>query len=281
MSQPKREQTPPAEVSFRVYLGSEMHYYQHHIGDFIKATARLSDSQTMAYLRLLWMYYDSEKPLKPDTKILAFQIGASQEDTQLLLDSYFVLCDNGWHQTRCDKEIEEYRSLLSKKSNAGKASAEQRKNRRLTDDEQVLNTSDTDVQLTNNQEPITNNHKPNSRGTKGSRLSADWVLPSDWRDWAKAERPDLALDSIADQFRDYWVAKTGTGATKLDWSATWRNWVRNQKQVFKPADMAKITVPSSPDRDPALVKLDLDRKTVVPPNPEILAKIKEVIGKKA
>jgi len=134
-----------------------MHYYQHHIGDFIKATSRLSDSQTMAYLRLLWMYYDSEKPLKPDVKVLAFQIGASQEDTELLLESYFVLCDSGWHQKRCDIEISEYRELLNKKSNAGKASAEQRKNRRLTGVEQVLNTSSTDEQLTNNQEPITNN----------------------------------------------------------------------------------------------------------------------------
>jgi uncharacterized protein YdaU (DUF1376 family) len=137
-----------------------MHYYPHHIGDFIKATARLSDSQAMAYLRLLWMYYDSEKPLKPDTKILAFQIGASQEDTQLLLDSYFVLCDVGWTQTRCDKEIQEYRDLLTKKSTAGKASAEQRRNKRLTDVEQVLNGRSTDVQLTNNQEPITNNQEP-------------------------------------------------------------------------------------------------------------------------
>jgi uncharacterized protein YdaU (DUF1376 family) len=48
-----------------------MHYYQHHIGDFIKATARLTDGQAMAYLRLLWMYYDTEKPLKPEIKILA------------------------------------------------------------------------------------------------------------------------------------------------------------------------------------------------------------------
>jgi uncharacterized protein YdaU (DUF1376 family) len=46
----------------------KMHYYQHHIGDFIKATSRLTDGQAMAYLRLLWMYYDTEKPLKPDTK---------------------------------------------------------------------------------------------------------------------------------------------------------------------------------------------------------------------
>jgi uncharacterized protein YdaU (DUF1376 family) len=134
-----------------------MHYYQHHIGDFIKATARLSDTQSMAYLRLLWMYYDSEKPLKPDAKILAFQIGASVEETQLLLESFFWLAENGWHHTRCDQEIAEYRSFLDKKSNAGKASAERRKNIRSTSVEQVLDSSVTDEQLTTNHKPLTNN----------------------------------------------------------------------------------------------------------------------------
>jgi uncharacterized protein YdaU (DUF1376 family) len=135
-----------------------MHYYQHHIGDFIKATARLSDSQTMAYLRLLWMYYDSEKPLKPDTKILAFQIGATVEETELLLESFFWLSDSGWHHTRCDQEIKDYHAFLEKKSTAGRASAERRKNNSATGVEQVLNSSPTDVQLTTNHKPITNNH---------------------------------------------------------------------------------------------------------------------------
>jgi uncharacterized protein YdaU (DUF1376 family) len=142
-----------------------MHYYQHHIGDFIKATARLSDAQAMGYLRLLWMYYDSEKPLKSDTKILAFQIGATVEDTKLLLESFFVLCENGWHQTRCDKEIEDYREFLNKKSNAGKASAERRKNKSLTDVQQVFNSSATDEQLTTNQQPLTTNHNSVSKDT--------------------------------------------------------------------------------------------------------------------
>lgn len=132
-----------------------MHYYQHHIGDFIKATARLSDSQTMAYLRLLWMYYDREKPLKPDTKLLAFQIGASVEDTELLLESFFVLCENGWHQTRCDQEIADYHAHIAKKSNAGKASAERRKNNSSTGVQQVFNSSSTAEQLTTNHKPIT------------------------------------------------------------------------------------------------------------------------------
>ncbi len=28
------------------------------------------------------------------------------------------------------------------------------------------------------------------------------------------------------KFRDYWRSKTGANATKIDWQATWRNWVR-------------------------------------------------------
>lgn len=32
------------------------------------------------------------------------------------------------------------------------------------------------------------------------------------------------------RFRDYWVAKAGPGAAKLDWSATWRNWLRRSAQ---------------------------------------------------
>ena len=93
-----------------------MHYYQHHIGDFIKATARLSDSQTIAYLRLLWMYYDTEKPLILDTELLAFQIGTSIQDTELLLRTFFILTDEGWKQTRCEEEISSYREFLNKKS---------------------------------------------------------------------------------------------------------------------------------------------------------------------
>ena len=29
-----------------------------------------------------------------------------------------------------------------------------------------------------------------------------------------------------DVFTDYWNAKTGQDATKRDWDATWRNWIR-------------------------------------------------------
>ena len=121
-----------------------MHYYQHHIGDFIKATARLTDSQAMAYLRLLWMYYDTERPLKPDSKLLAFQAGTTIEEIDLILNSFFWLAEDGWHNNRCDNEIAEYHALLDKRSTAGKASAERRKNKSSTDRKSTrLNSSHT------------------------------------------------------------------------------------------------------------------------------------------
>jgi hypothetical protein len=117
------------------------------------------------------------------------------------------------------------------------------------------------------------------RATKGSRLSADFVLPEDWVAFCQQHRPDLKPAVVFDGFKDYWVSKTGSAATKLDWTATWRNWVRNQRQE-KPsfADVVRSTVPGSMERDPALVKLDEDRKKVAPPSPEILARLRAVKG---
>ena len=153
-----------------------MHYYQHHIGDFIKATARLTDSQSMSYLRLLWMYYDSEKPLSDNPKILAFQVGTLQEDVELLLLSFFVKQEDGWHQKRCDQEISDYREFLTKKSNAGKASAERRKNSSSTSVQQMFNDCSTDVQLTTNHKPLTTNQQPLTNKRTTEMFDSFWLM---------------------------------------------------------------------------------------------------------
>jgi len=66
---------------------------------------------------------------------------------------------------------------------------------------------------------------------RASRLPTDWVLPDDWRQWARAERSDLDLDRAAASFADYWHGKAGKDGRKADWAATWRNWVRNERSI--------------------------------------------------
>lgn len=63
---------------------------------------------------------------------------------------------------------------------------------------------------------------------RGSRIAPDWT-PS-LKDYAFANQAGLSREEInreADRFRDYWIAASGRNAVKLDWSATWRNWIRS------------------------------------------------------
>jgi uncharacterized protein YdaU (DUF1376 family) len=211
-----------------------VHYYHHHIGDFLKATSRLTDAQSMAYLRLLWMYYDSEKPLPDDLDVLAFQVGTDTNTVQLILLSFFKHAQSGdkavWRHTRCDKEIDEYRKLIQKKSTAGRASAERRSNSSSTPVQQVSNSDPTPVQLTDNQEPVTINQQPiKEKAARGTRLPPELVLPDEWIDFCKQQRPDLVPREVFDSFRDYWIAQPGQKGLKTDWFATWRNWIRNTR----------------------------------------------------
>ena len=69
-----------------------------------------------------------------------------------------------------------------------------------------------------------------------TRLADDWVLQQAWCDWALQARPDLTDDEVrkqAEVFADFWHAKAGADAKKLDWLATWRNWIR-RCEIRKP-----------------------------------------------
>lgn len=75
------------------------------------------------------------------------------------------------------------------------------------------------------------NQKNNAPAT---RLPADWVPSESDLRFCKTQRPDLDPLAVADQFRDYWIAAPGAKGRKADWPATWRNWIRNQRQTAPP-----------------------------------------------
>lgn len=78
--------------------------------------------------------------------------------------------------------------------------------------------------------PVASPPARRSVASRGQRLPADWVLPKAWGDWALKARADLTADDVrreAENFRDHWLAKAGADATKVDWEATWRKWMRS------------------------------------------------------
>lgn len=63
-----------------------------------------------------------------------------------------------------------------------------------------------------------------------TRLPTDWMPDQSYLAFCRTERPDLDPHKLADSFRDYWISVPGAKGKKQDWMATWRNWVRNQRQ---------------------------------------------------
>jgi len=256
-----------------------MHYYKRNIGDYAKKAGRLTMLQHGAYTLLIDSCYDRETfpTLEQALEWTWASTEAEVEAVKFVLSRFFKLDKDGCYvQDRVLEELLNYHKNADTNKRIADEREAKRKENRTKREPSVDEPPPNHKPLTTNQEPRTINQEPTVKETRGSRLSADFVLPTEWADWAKQERPDLDLRSVGEQFRDYWSAKAGSGSTKLDWQATWRNWVRNQKQVFKQADIARTTVPSSSLRDPALAKLDEDMKNAKP-NPEILAKIKEAL----
>ena len=214
-----------------------MHYYQFNIGDYASHTRHLTDLEDLAYRRLLDAYYLQERPLNVGVTSVARQINMRnhEEAVKAVLEEFFELTEAGWIHRRADREIEHYRGKVEQARNAGKASAQRRSNARSTD-----------VQPTNNQEPITNNQEPNIKHKAVAIARPDDVEEAVWKDFLslrKAKRSPLtetALERIRAQAVE--AKLTLSQALQICCSRGWQGfeagWVkpddRKMVQVEKP-----------------------------------------------
>lgn len=103
------------------------------------------------------------------------------------------------------------------------------------------------------------NHQSNSK-TRGTRL------PEDWEPAALTE--SLAAISLADaakeleRFRDWAAAAPGEKGVKLDWDATWRNWLRKAMEEGRVKVVAngKAAAPVAVDADAMSRKAEFFRR---------------------
>jgi len=280
-----------------------MHYYNFHIGDYKSHTHHLSLMEDLAYRRLLDHYYLHQLPIKQ--RDIARQIGMRDYEQEVLtvLDEFFISTESGYINPRADKEIKAF--VEHQATSAYGAFVRDNPNLKSITNKQLfiehhmagtvtdyvnliksscvvdvpIKSSSSSDDATNNQEPITNNHIKTQRGT---RLPTDWSLPDSWKAWAEGERQDLNIRTVADSFKDFWIAKPGAGGVKLNWEATWRNWVRSQKQGFvAKQDIVHQTTPTPANHDAALRKIEEDRKKAAKPSAEVQAKIAELLRGKA
>jgi uncharacterized protein YdaU (DUF1376 family) len=252
-----------------------MNYYNFHIGDYISHTIHLSIEEDLAYRRLLDMYYDTELPIPNNIPLVSRKLRISAEVVKTVLDEFFELTDEGFKNFRAENEIAEYQRFIEKqKANGSKGGRPKKSQRKPT-------ANPTQSQKKPNQEPITINHKP-------IKETAIAVCPINvqeqvWLDFLalrKAKKAPMTVTALAGIKREAdkanWdLNKAISECVSRGWIGFKAEWVEVKQTYAQQAlDVARTTVPSSSQRDPALQKLDEDFKNAKP-NPEIIAKIKE------
>lgn len=89
--------------------------------------------------------------------------------------------------------------------------------------------------------------KASTKG-RGSRIDPNWTPSDADRQAARSEgMPEAEIDRTAAKFRDFWSAKAGAAGVKLDWPATWRNWVRSdcERRGWAPVATAALSEPEA------------------------------------
>lgn len=59
--------------------------------------------------------------------------------------------------------------------------------------------------------------------------------------WGKEHFPNVDGEKETAKFIDHFLSATGSNATKLNWPATWRNWIRRAEKDYPQGGLAART----------------------------------------
>ena len=152
-----------------------MIYYPFFPADYAVDTAQLSDIEDLMYRRLLDAYYTQEQPLSSDNHRLYRSVRAftlkQRCAVDFIINSFFVLTDDGYCNSKADKLVKQYRDTSLQRRNAGLISAQKRKQQReeathapthvATHAPTLVPSSDATEPPTKRQQPKTKNQKTN------------------------------------------------------------------------------------------------------------------------
>ncbi|QXZ11692.1 DUF1376 domain-containing protein [Pseudomonas sp. AO-1] len=220
-------------------------YMQLYVADYLADTMHLTTEEHGAYLLLIFNYWQTGKPI-PVSRLARITRLSNERwtDVERSLREFFNERDNEWIHDRIERDLDSVRTTQEQRIAAGKASAEARKqaakpskpkarNARSTTVEQPLNENatnieekrrDTEEDLKPPLSPLAENPAvaPEPKAKRKTRLPEPFNVSGDMRKWAAERAPAVILVNETEKFVNYW---RGSGGTKADWIATWRNWL--------------------------------------------------------
>lgn len=213
---------------------SEDPWFRFFPSDWLGGTRGMTAAEVGIYITLVAMMYDRGEPVPEDHKRLArvcgCTVGAFKKTLDILIDEDKIrrVSDGLWNK-RAATEIE----IRDEKSNLARQNANARWGKKTNKNNGGTHATAKPAQSHSNanQSPESKERDTNvspKKDRRGARLPNDWQPSETDAEWCRKKYPGIGRQFVADEtekFRNYWHAKTGQAATKLDWSKTWQNWM--------------------------------------------------------
>jgi uncharacterized protein YdaU (DUF1376 family) len=209
-------------------------YFPMYPDDFEADTAHLSLAEDGAYNRLLRLSWRTPGCKLPDDDawIMRKMRAGSDDDKAIvavILAEFFTRKGGKVYSERLLSEYVKAHDAHSRRVLAGSKGGSAKALK--TKETGSSNATAKPKQPEPEPEPLKREPKGSPK-KRGSRLPDDWVLPKAWGEWAVTEGfSEMAIRDQAARFRDYWIAVPGQRGSKLDWLATWRNWMRDKPKL--------------------------------------------------
>lgn len=165
-----------------------MFHYPFHVGDYLLATVHLSETEDLAYRRLLDLYYQTEGLIPLETQWVSRRIRMGCEVVSKVLEEFFDRTENGWKNERCELELAKYRAHCERNRVNGKLGGRPKKTQSVPSGNPVVTQIKPTRKPTVNQEPLVSSSLRSEETTApridiAKRLVDRGVPESVARDW--------------------------------------------------------------------------------------------------
>lgn len=197
----------------RLYIKLDVGYFDNpKIATVNRPTALLLHIASIAYARR--HLTDGRVPVD---LVIRQCLGAKRVDADTLFDAgLWVDAGGGMADIHDYGEHQQMAEAISAASKRGRSAAHARWN------------AEGNADGMQNAMPEERRGEERERVARATRIPADFAVTDQMRTWATKNAPRVDLDRETENFRDYWVAKSGKDATKVDWTRTWQKWMRTE-----------------------------------------------------
>lgn len=226
-------------------------WYKMNPVDWNEGTNVLTLEQEAAYLRICNAIYIAGGPISDNSFVVAGLLRCNDRKAKRLVSELVEagkihIQDGSISNRRAIDEVSNRNRLSVERESAGRRGGfESGKVRSKS-----LNPNETGEAIASSKTKQIREEKIREEGKEETNVSSKkrgTRIPDEWKpdlEFSRREGVDGATSMReAEKFRDFWNAQPGAKGIKLDWDATWRNWIR------KVADDGKRSIAKSDPKD--------------------------------